>query len=330
MKPPVLEYLSPFTKLVFVVLLVISCGIIFIMGGIFLVIPLFKVNLLNDPTLLTDYQNPDAVTILKFLQVIQSVGLFIIPAFLAGYFFNRDAPGYLGLKKGSNIWTYIIVITIMCIIIPAISFLGTVNEMMQLPASLHRIEDWMKDTEDQAGKLTDAFLDIYTVPGFFVNLVMIAIIPAFGEELVFRGLLQRLFAEWFRNVHVAIVFCAFIFAAIHLQFYGFLPRFTLGLLFGYLFYWTGSLWIPILCHFLNNGAAVVASFLNDRGIISSGYEEFGSTNNVYIICGSFFVTVLLLFLFYKTSHPAVKTEIIPAAEPRKEEEITQGDLPYES
>lgn len=308
MKPPVLEYLSPFTKLIFVALLVISCGIIFIMGGIFLVIPLFKVNLLNEPAMLTDFQNPDAVTILKFLQVMQSIGLFIIPAFLAGYFFNRDASGYLGLKRGSNIWTYIIVITIMAVIIPAINWLGSVNELMKLPASLQGIEEWMKDTEDQAGRLTDAFLDVYTLSGFFLNLLMIAIIPALGEELVFRGLLQRLFAEWFRNAHVAIFFCAFIFAAIHMQFYGFLPRFILGLLFGYLFYWTGSLWIPIFCHFLNNGAAVVASFLNDRGVISSGYEEFGSTNNIYIICGSFFVTMLLVYLFYRTSRTTLQTD----------------------
>ena len=310
MKPPVLGHLTPFTKLIFLVLLILSCGIIFILGGIFLVIPLFHVNLMNDPAVLTDYQNPDAVTILKFLQVLQSAGIFIIPAFLAGFFFNRDAPGYLGMRKGSNIWTIIIVVTIMCVSIPVINWLASVNEMMSLPASLHGIEEWMKDTEDQAGKLTDAFLDTYTIGGFLVNLVMIAIIPALGEELVFRGVLQRLFTEWFRNAHVAILVCAFIFAAIHLQFYGFLPRFILGLLFGYFFYWTGSLWIPIFCHFLNNGAAVVASFLNDRGVINTGYQDFGSTNNVHIICGSFIITVILLFLFYRTSRPAFITNKI--------------------
>ena len=129
---------------------------------------------------------------------------------------------------------------------------------------------------------------------------MIAIIPSVGEELFFRGLLQRLFSEWFRNVHIAIFVTSFLFAAIHMQFYGFLPRMMLGILLGYLFYWTGSIWIPVFAHFLNNGSAVILSFLINRGTISSGYEDFGATENLFLIASSILFTGGLLYLVYRT------------------------------
>ena len=170
------------------------------------------------------------------------------------------------------------------------------NEMMKLPVSLSGLEKWMKDTEEEAGRITDAFLEVSTTGGFLVNLMMIAIIPAIGEELFFRGILQRLFSEWFRNVHIAVFFTAFLFGAIHMQFYGLLPRVILGVMFGYFYVWTGSLWVPILAHFLNNGAAVIVSFLAGKGVIKTNYEDFGATDNVFLITGSILFTVFLLYL----------------------------------
>ena len=173
--------------------------------------------------------------------------------------------------------------------------------MMKLPEFLWRIEDWMKETEDQAARLTESFLNVDSSGGLIINLIMIAIIPAIGEELFFRGLLQRLIAEWFKNAHIAIFLASFLFAAIHLQFYGFLPRMILGVLFGYLFYWTGSIWIPIFAHLLNNGSAVIISYLVNRGQVSSGYEDFGATENVFLITGSILFTAGLLYLVYRTT-----------------------------
>jgi len=73
----------------------------------------------------------------------------------------------------------------------------------------------------------------------------------------------------------------------------------LGVLFGYLYYWTGSLWVPVFAHFLNNGAAVIVSYLSSRGFISSGYEDFGATNNFFLIAGSIVFTSFLLFMVYQ-------------------------------
>jgi len=119
--------------------------------------------------------------------------------------------------------------------------------------------------------------------------------------LLFRGLFQRLFHEWLGNIHIAIILSGFIFGAMHLQFYGMLPRMMLGILFGYLFYWSGSLWIPVFAHFLNNGVAVTVSFLERQGFIETSLEDFGTTDNLFLIISSIILTALTLYLYRKVN-----------------------------
>jgi membrane protease YdiL (CAAX protease family) len=92
-------------------------------------------------------------------------------------------------------------------------------------------------------------------------MLMLAIIPALGEELIFRACFQKVLGRWTGNYHLAIWLSAIIFSSIHFQFYGFFPRMFLGALFGYLLVWSGSIWLPILAHFLNNGMAVVGAYV---------------------------------------------------------------------
>ena len=309
MKEPILGHLSAPAKLIFVFLLVIVSFVILSMIGILLAIPLFHVDLLKDISVYTDYKNPESVPILKYLQIIQSISLFILPALFAGFFFGGNTGNYLGLNKVSTIRIFFATILIMFVSLPMISWATSLNEMIKLPDFLKGLEDWMKETEDTAAGLTESFLNVDSAGGLLLNLLMIAIIPSVGEELFFRGLLQRLLSEWFRNVHIAIFILAFLFAAIHLQFYGFLPRMILGVLFGYLFYWTGSIWIPIFAHLLNNGSAVIISFLANRGIVSSGYEDFGATENLFLIAGSVLFTGGLLYLVYRTGKHQSTVEV---------------------
>jgi len=301
MKEPILGHLSASAKLIYVFLLVIVSFSLLSIFGILLAIPLFHVNLFTDLSVYTDFQNPGSVSLLKYLQIIQSISLFILPAVLAGFLFGGNTGNYLGLNKLATGRIFLATILIIFVSLPVINWATSLNEMIKLPDFLKGVEDWMKETEEKAAGLTEAFLNVNSTGGLLVNLLMIAVIPAIGEELFFRGLLQRLFSEWFRNVHLAIFFTAFLFAAIHLQFYGFLPRMLLGVLFGYLFFWTGSLWVPVFAHLLNNGSAVIISFLANRGTISSGYEDFGATNDLFLIAGSILFTAGLLYLIYRTT-----------------------------
>ena len=127
---------------------------------------------------------------------------------------------------------------------------------------------------------------------------MIAIIPAIGEELLFRGVIQRIFTRWTRSNHWGIWIAAILFSALHMQFYGFVPRMLLGVLFGYLLVWSGSMWLPIIAHFLNNALAVIAMYMIDKELISPKVEEFGSTSGSYygaiisiILVGVFLVLI---------------------------------------
>jgi len=113
--------------------------------------------------------------------------------------------------------------------------------------------------------------------------LVLAILPALGEELVFRGFLLRYFSNFIRNIHVNIFLVALLFSAMHMQFYGFLPRFALGLMLGYLFVWSGTLWLPVLVHFLNNSIPVVVYYLVAKGTLSVNPDDFGNTSSLWII-----------------------------------------------
>jgi len=127
---------------------------------------------------------------------------------------------------------------------------------------------------------------------------MVAILPALGEELVFRGVLLRHFREWTKNIHVAIFITAFLFSSVHMQFYGFLPRFLMGVLFGYMLYWSGSIWVPIMAHFINNAAAIVVAFLSTRYFPEADFNTFGSSSNPWIIAGSVIIIGLIVWFLW--------------------------------
>jgi len=290
---------SPVTRLIFAILLIISSFLVTFILGVLLAIPIFNVDLFNSFAAISDYSNPLTIALLKYLQIIQSFGLFILPPILAGYFFEKNSIGYLKINQSSKPLIYFLVLVVMFAALPLINGMVSFNEEMRLPEFFKGIENWMRSTEDEAARLTEAFMKVNSAGGFVINMIMIAILPAIGEEFLFRGLLQRLFNEWIKNIHIAIFIAAFLFGAMHLQFYGILPRMMLGVLFGYLFYWSGSIWIPVFAHFVNNASAVIISYLATRGLISGGYEDFGATDNLFLIAGSFVFTGVLLILVYR-------------------------------
>jgi len=140
------------------------------------------------------------------------------------------------------------------------------NQMLPLP-------EWANSMEDQAGDLIASIVTMESSVEFLLTLITVAVIPAVGEELIFRGILQRKLEEITQKPHLAILIAALIFSFIHFQFAGFLPRVVLGLLLGYLFYWTRNLWVPILAHFVINGFQVVASYLAKDKIADLKVDE---------------------------------------------------------
>jgi len=241
------------------------------------------------------------INFLKVFQISTSIGMFIIPAMVFARIERKNWLGYLKLNTEFPILLIAITVLLMFASVPLLEYSVEVNKAMRLPEFLKGLEIWMKTKEDEMAKLTMQLLDMDSISVLVINLFMLAVIPAVGEELIFRACLQKILGKMIGNYHVAIWLAAIIFSAIHLQFYGFIPRMLLGALFGYLFFWSKSIWLPMLAHFVNNAAAVVTAYVYQRKGISLENLEAGSPSPSYIYLISFVGTALLMWFFYKTA-----------------------------
>ena len=238
------------------------------------------------------------ITRLKIGQGISSALMFIAPPIIL-YAFTRTEPmRQIGFRKPLRWWMVFIGIALMFVSLPLTNILGTWNEKANFGEFL---ETFLKMMEDAAGDLTQRMLEVDTIWGLLGNLLVIALIPAIGEELTFRGVVQQALTRRC-NPHVAIWLSAFIFSFIHFQFYGFLPRMFLGLIRGYMFYYSGSIWTSILMHFINNGTAVVVAYLDYKGITDIDWEHFGSTSNVALLIASLVLTVGMMVIVAKNQY----------------------------
>lgn len=206
-------------------------------------------------------------------QAIAAICTFIIPAIVYWKLVEKKGLTSLGLNKLPDFKTFILVISMMLLFAPFNGWVQSINEKLHLPSSLSRLENFMKDMEQSLAELTKFFTNFNSVVQLFFALVVIAAIAGIGEELIFRGLLQRKINKGVSNHHIAIWVSAAIFSAIHIQFYGFFPRMFLGAMFGYFFYYSGNLWVPIIAHIFNNALAVVMIDLVNKKKVSPDLEK---------------------------------------------------------
>ena len=249
-------------------------------------------NLADVAKVASDLSSPDNIFLLKIMQLINSLGMFIIPALIFAFLVNRNVASYLKLNAKIRFKNILFVLMIVAAVMPMLGLLVNWNESVKFPSSM---EAWMKATENEATVLTEAFLNVNTYSAFFFNLFLIALIPAIGEEFIFRGSLQKILQDWVKNPHVAIIITATIFSAVHLQFYGFIPRVFLGIILGYVFYWTNNLWYSIMLHFLNNAFSVTTYFFKNRGVFDIEPFENKISESAVII---FISTIILIFFLY--------------------------------
>ena len=231
---------------------------------------------------------------MKIAQGLSSIFMFVVPPIVYYNITRKRHPmESLGFRKPADPWWLLIIgVALMIISMPVTNQLTRWNEAMNL-GFFEKLEDYLKALEETASATTEKMLNVDTIGGLLLNLLVIALIPAVGEELTFRGVLQQGLNRKM-NPHAAIILSAAIFSFIHFQFYGFLPRMFLGILLGYMFYITGSLWTSIAMHFVNNGTAVVVYYLNHKGIIHVDVEHFGEVQRPWLVVISAVVTVALI------------------------------------
>ena len=268
------------------------------------------------------FEQPLSTGALKWIQFVQQIALFLLPPLCVAYLWSNKPLEWLRaypLPKGKGVKIGIWAMTLMQVALPAINLLGYWNQQLTLPAFLEPLEQWMKTQEESAKILTEQFMSTTTLIGLICNLLLMAVLPAMAEELTFRGVLQRLFEgkgekgdeakgdeakrrEGEKIPHLAIWCSAILFSAIHLQFYGFVPRMLMGALFGYMLVWTGSLWIPILMHFTNNAMAVILYFVALRqGWDMDKVDAIGTNDTLWLGVVSIVMTIIGIYAFRRST-----------------------------
>jgi hypothetical protein len=225
---------------------------------------------------ISNLSDPQSVAVLKFLQIASQLGMMIFPALVAAWLFSSKPLGFLSAEKTGHWGNYTLVLIMALAAGPLINYLIELNSHLQLPEFLKGLEQKMRSMEDEAAKITEVFLDMKTGKDLWVNLLMIGLLPAIGEEFLFRGILQRLLTDMTRNKHLAIWITAILFSTIHMQFFGFVPRMLLGAFFGYLLVWTGSIWVPVFAHFVNNGSAVLFAYYQQHHGLGINPDTIGT------------------------------------------------------
>ncbi|TSD64679.1 CPBP family intramembrane metalloprotease [Inquilinus sp. KBS0705] len=294
-KKPV-NQLSP--GLQFPVFIVVSVAVI-IIGYILAVAViggLYGLNAIMDIANL-NFSNPKTASALYLLQVISTtLPIFIAPVFFAYVIVKEPAP-YLKATSAFPWVLILITFVLMFISSPFMELLSNVNQRMVLPPYLSGVEKWMKQSEESAEKLTMAILKMDNIADMLKNLFLVGFLTAVAEEFMFRGVLQTILQRWTKSTHAAVWIGAALFSAFHMEFYGFLPRMFLGGVFGYLVAWSGSIWPAVWAHFLNNGTAVVVTYLYNKKQISFNPEDQHLFSYVYYIFS--LIIIIILLLVYK-------------------------------
>lgn len=229
---------------------------------------------------------------MMIMLAIQGFVLFVASPLITARLITTQPFKYLSLTTLPTLKQIVWVTIAMVVMTPALNLIVSWNEAMHLPEFMSGIEEWMRANEDSAMEATKKILSINTFGSLIATVFLVGALTGVGEELTFRGIIQKLISEKWSNPHIAIWVTAILFSAIHLQFFGFFPRMLLGAFFGYLLIWSRSIWLPIYAHFLNNSMAVVAAYMLNINLTTDEYEKVGTVDN-----GTIWMALVSLILF---------------------------------
>ena len=284
---PFLQRLSPLGQLLAFLLFSFLSLALFQFLGVILAKTFFGISAEALSTQL-NFDNPDYLNITLLFSVLNALGMFLLPALTFASLISDDAYTYLRMNKQLKTLIFGLSLLLVLLSLPVINFTSAVNLMVELP-------EWMQQEEGKREQLIMAFLEQKSI---WLNLLVLAVVPAFAEEIFFRGVFQNLLLRLVKGrVHLAVILVALFFSALHIQFAGFLPRFFMGLLLGYLYVYSKSLWPCIVVHFLNNGFSVVLGALVVGNTSLEELEHLGeavtlSTFIVFVISLALMVLVM--------------------------------------
>ena len=237
----------------------------------------------------------------RFLQVFNAVGMFMIPALLFSYFQQKRWFTYSCANRlPQSIPAMLGVLVAAILIIPVAGLLLEFTKHLPWPDFLAGVEEWMHEKQAASDRVLELLTADTHLSTLLLNLLVCALVPAVCEEFFFRGSLQQFLHRWFKNAHVAIWVTGFIFSAIHLQIDGFIVRWLLGAYLGYLLVWSGSLWLPILAHFLHNALTIL---LQHIWTLHGNTNEIRANTNTFLVSSiSLLLLIFSIYFIYKSLH----------------------------
>ncbi|MEO6637508.1 MAG: type II CAAX endopeptidase family protein, partial [Ginsengibacter sp.] len=226
------------------------------------------------------------------IQGVSTLFMFFIPVYIFALICYRKPAKFLGFNTNINYKQVVIVIGILLLTFPLSAALAELNELIPIPQS------WavkFKAMEDARALQEAALININSFTKYLVSLFIIALLPGLFEEVCFRAGLQNIFVRWFKGPWVAILLTSILFSIIHISYYGFLVRFALGGILGFIFYYSGSLWLSVLFHFLYNGLQVTALYV----VTLSGKKAPKDIEQNFPLWAGVIALFVIIYLFKK-------------------------------
>jgi len=190
----------------------------------------------------------------RVTSAIHQIFTFILPCFFFWYYVkNKKVDDFFHLSSIPLVKALVFGFLLLILSLPLVNLSVWFNQLLPLP-------EWAINVEADTAKMISLLLSVDKPFDWILNILVIAAIPAIGEELFFRGIIQTKLVDHFKNPHLAIWLGATFFSVFHFQFEGLFPRILLGAIFGYIYYWSINLWIPIILHFFNNAILVSAPY----------------------------------------------------------------------
>lgn len=303
-------YYSPLRQLLILIALVFGCLIIGGVLSIALIILIYGKDVLAGAMAISTSSSPQVLDAFKILLGLgNTLACFFAPAVIFGYWVVSEPEDYLKIDKRHISWILLaLVVLIVPLSFPGMELLSNFNQKMVLPEFMHSIEKWMRDSENEAARSVGIVLQMKTLGSFFSSLLIVGLLPALSEEFFFRGAMQTVFERWTKNPHAAIWITAVIFSAVHFEFYGFLPRMMLGAFFGYLVFWSGSIWTSVLAHFILNGSQVLLVYLYQNKMTNINPDE------PHLFSTTIYITSLVIFIFMLWLYKRIALNRTPALE----------------
>ena len=243
--------------------------------------------------------NPELLTMMRGMLLIQFLGLFVIPSLLFAYFSDPQPMEYIGLRQKGSSYYWLLGVASLLLAIPLVQYTGELNRQIHFGEGM---QQWMQSMEDSAAEQIKFMLGRNNLSDLLINIIFIAAFAGIGEELFFRGVLQRLFIKATRNPWLGILISAAVFSAFHFQFFGFIPRFLLGIVLGCIYWYSGSLWPAMAAHFLYDAALITLAYFYPQMIEQDELPFLGDAGLIVGALVSAAIVLLLVWLMKKKSN----------------------------